>query len=60
MKQDFIIIPTVTLALGLMAWGFVDHRHDTWPVKTDAARAVAHDPALKHFTEKSPYMRSER
>jgi hypothetical protein len=60
MKQDFIIIPVATLAVGLMAWSFVGHRHHTWPVETDMARTVAHDPALKHYSEESPYMRSER
>jgi len=60
MKQDFIIIPIATLAVGLMAWSFVDHRHNTSPVETDAARVVAHDPALKQYSEESAYMRSER
>lgn len=60
MKQDFIIIPIATLAVGLMAWSFVDHRHNTSPAETDIARVVAHDPALKHYSEESAYMRSER
>lgn len=60
MKQDFIIIPAATLAVGLMAWSFVEHRHEIGPVETDAARIAAHDPALKHVSEDSPYMRSER
>lgn len=60
MKKDFLIITATMLAVGLTAWSFVDHRHDIGLAGTEAARTAAHDPALKFYSEESPFMRSER
>ena len=60
MKKDFIIIWTGMLAVGLVAWSYSDDRHHTKPETTEAARVIADDPALKLYSEKSPYMRNER
>ena len=60
MKKDFIIIWTGMLAVGLVAWSYSDDRHHAKPERTEAARVIADDPALKLYSEKSPYMRTER
>ncbi|MET0675144.1 MAG: hypothetical protein ABW175_05040 [Bradyrhizobium sp.] len=60
MNKDFILISVATMAAGFMAWSLVDRNHSSWPVNAEAARIEAHDPALKYYSEHSPYMRTER
>ncbi|HMM90005.1 hypothetical protein [Bradyrhizobium sp.] len=61
MTKDFIIIWAAMLAVGVAAWSFSGDRQSTKPMRTEAAaRIIADDPALKLYSEKSPYMRNER
>lgn len=60
MTKDFIIIWAGMLAVGVAVWAFSAERQGTETVRTEAARVAAHDPALKQYSEKSPYMRNER
>ena len=59
MTKDFIIIWAAMLAVSVAVWAYSGDRQRTEMV-TDAARIAAHDPALKLYSEKSPYMRNER
>jgi hypothetical protein len=60
MTKDMIAIATGMLVVGLGLWSFLDTPPHPSPEKTQAARILADDPALKHVSENSPYMRTER
>ncbi|MBR1215356.1 MULTISPECIES: hypothetical protein [unclassified Bradyrhizobium] len=62
MKRDIGVISGATLAIGVVMWAFVGNPAST--KRTNIAQHVTQTmdvaPELKHVTERSPYMRSER
>ncbi|NOJ49657.1 hypothetical protein [Bradyrhizobium archetypum] len=60
MTKDMVIIGAGMLVLCLVVWSFRGTPEKVSPARTEAARVLADDPALKHVSEESPYMRTER
>jgi hypothetical protein len=60
MTKDMIAIGAGMLVVWLGVWSLRDTPHYASPAKTQAARILADDPALKLVSEDSPYMRTER
>jgi hypothetical protein len=48
------------LAVGVGVWTFWSSPHHVKPVRTEAVRVLADDPALKRASGMDPYMRTER
>lgn len=60
MTKDTIVICAGMLAVGVGVWTFRGSPHHVKPVRTEAVRILADDPALKRASEMDPYMRTER
>jgi hypothetical protein len=60
MTKDMIAISAGMLVVGLAVWSLRDPPPHPNPEKAQAMRILADDPALKHVSESSPYMRTER
>ena len=60
MTKDMIAIGAGMLVVCLVVWSLRGNQENVSPAKTEAARILADDPALKHVSEESPYMRTER
>lgn len=60
MTKDAIVICAGMLAVGVGVWTFWGSAHHLKPVRTEAVRVLADDPALKRASEMDPYMRTER
>ena len=60
MMKDTIVICAGMLAVGVGVWTFWGSPHAAMPVRTEAVRILAGDPALKRASEMDPYMRTER
>ena len=59
MTKDFVAIGAGMLIVGLGIWSFQHDPQNTRPAEVQV-RILADDPALKHVSENSPYMRTER
>ena len=60
MTKDMIAIGAGMLVVSLGVWSLRDTPQNASPARTEAARILADDPALKLVSENSPYMRTER
>ena len=60
MTKDIFVICAGMLAVGVGVWTFWGHPHTSAPARTEAARILADNPALKRASEMNPYMRTER
>ncbi|MBR1187466.1 hypothetical protein JQ609_02250 [Bradyrhizobium sp. AUGA SZCCT0169] len=62
MKRDIGVISGATLAIGVIMWAFAGNPASTkrTNVAQHVTQAIDAAPELKHVTERSPYMRSER
>ncbi|NOJ39498.1 hypothetical protein [Bradyrhizobium australiense] len=60
MTKDIIAIGAGMLVVWFGVWSFRASHENVSPAKTEAARTLADDPALKLISEQSPYMRTER
>jgi len=60
MTKDFVAIGAGTLIVGLGIWSLQHDSQNTRPAEMQEVRILADDPGLKHISEISPYMRTER
>ena len=60
MTKDFVAIGAGMLIVGLGIWSLQHDSQNTRPVEMREVRILADDPGLKHISESSPYMRTER
>ena len=60
MTKDAIMICSGMLAIGTVVWTLRGSPQSVTPARTDVARILADDPALKLASETNPYMRTER
>ena len=60
MTKDIFVICAGMLVVGVGVWTFWGHPPPAKPVRTEAVRPLADDPALKRASELNPYMRTER
>lgn len=60
MTKDFIAIGAGMLILGIGLWSLQHDPQHARPTATQDVRILADDPGLKHVSENSPYMRTER
>jgi len=60
MIKAFVAIGAGMLIVGLGIWNSQHDTQSTRPEKMQEVRILADDPALKHVSENSPYMRTER
>jgi hypothetical protein len=60
MKQDLFIVSGGIVAVGLAIWGLWGNPQHVAPKHLVAQQQLNVDPELKHVSEHSPFMRSER
>ena len=60
MTKDFVAIGAGMLIVGLGIWSLQHDPPNTRPAEMQEVRILADDPGLKHVSENSPYMRTER